>query len=98
MDDAGNARTMFRAEPFHRLLDGCVVREIDADQRKIGLAAFLIKANDRIGIGERRRQRPAEVAGRSGKIGRASCRERVCQYVSISVVAGSYKKQNTKRQ
>src|SRR3546814_16188819 len=26
------------------------------------------------------------------KIGRASCRERVCQYVSISVVAGSLKK------
>src|SRR3546814_13642479 len=30
-----------------------------------------------------------DVAGRQrqGKIGRASCRERVCQYVSISVVA-----------
>src|SRR3546814_15599187 len=27
------------------------------------------------------------------KIGRASCRERVCQYVSISVVAVSLKKQ-----
>src|SRR3546814_14196292 len=27
-------------------------------------------------------------------IGRASCRERVCQYVLISVVAGSFKKQN----
>src|SRR3546814_14071612 len=26
------------------------------------------------------------------EIGRASCRERVCQYVSISVVAGSLKK------
>src|SRR3546814_14763130 len=26
------------------------------------------------------------------KLGRASCRERVCQYVSISVVAGSLKK------
>src|SRR3546814_15144513 len=31
-----------------------------------------------------------------GQIGRASCRERVCQYVSISVVAVSLKKQ-TKR-
>src|SRR3546814_14205378 len=33
------------------------------------------------------------------EIGRASCRERVCQYVSISVVAGSSKKKkilNTK--
>src|SRR3546814_5662818 len=28
----------------------------------------------------------------SSKIGRASCRERVCQYVSISVVAVSFKK------
>src|SRR3546814_12918990 len=27
-----------------------------------------------------------------GKIGRASCRERVCQYVLISVVAGSLQK------
>src|SRR3546814_20663584 len=30
----------------------------------------------------------------SGAIGRASCRERVCQYVLISVVAGTIKKQN----
>src|SRR3546814_18302653 len=29
---------------------------------------------------------------RQMKIGRASCRERVCEYVSISVVAGSLKK------
>src|SRR3546814_15984964 len=28
-----------------------------------------------------------------GEIGRASCRERVCQYVSISAVAGSLKNQ-----
>src|SRR3546814_15558872 len=31
----------------------------------------------------------ADAIGMSGQIGRASCRERVCQYVSISVVAGS---------
>src|SRR3546814_14470070 len=30
----------------------------------------------------------------AGEIGRASCRERVCQYVEISVVAVSLKKQN----
>src|SRR3546814_18187633 len=30
-------------------------------------------------------------------IGRASCRERVCQYVSISVVAGSLQKKHNKR-
>src|SRR3546814_14603230 len=32
------------------------------------------------------------LGGAMGKIGRASCRERVCQYVSISVVAVSLKK------
>src|SRR3546814_20190785 len=31
-------------------------------------------------------------AGGTGKIGRASWRERVCQYVSLPVVAGSLKK------
>src|SRR3546814_17222078 len=33
----------------------------------------------------------------SRKIGRASCRERVCQYVSITVVAVSLKKQKQKQ-
>src|SRR3546814_11116770 len=32
------------------------------------------------------------------EIGRASCRERVCQYVEISVVAGSLKKKNQYKQ
>src|SRR3546814_16073263 len=32
------------------------------------------------------------------QIGRASCRERVCQYVSISVVAVSLKKKTTETQ
>src|SRR3546814_13012889 len=35
---------------------------------------------------------PAPYLGAHAKIGRASCRERVCQYVSISVVAVSSKK------
>src|SRR3546814_17770627 len=43
--------------------------------------------------------RAAEAGGRgrsrSEQIGRASCRERVCQYVSISVVDLSLKKKNT---
>src|SRR3546814_14723799 len=34
----------------------------------------------------------AHRAGRQLQIGRASCRERVCQYVKISVVAVSFKK------
>src|SRR3546814_11203370 len=33
-------------------------------------------------------------SGTWAKIGRESCRESVCQYVSISVVAGSLKKKN----
>src|SRR3546814_15752243 len=32
-----------------------------------------------------------------GQIGRAQCRERVCQYVYISVVAVTLKKKNTKK-
>src|SRR3546814_17099755 len=32
------------------------------------------------------------------KIGRATCRERVCQYVYITGVAGALKKRNTKKQ
>src|SRR3546814_17739843 len=35
---------------------------------------------------------PGDVGQR--KIGRAACRERVCQYVVISLVAGCIKKQN----
>src|SRR3546814_12887245 len=43
-----------------------------------------------------RRCRAAAPRRRSAEIGRASCRERVCQYVSISVVAVSLKKKTTK--
>src|SRR3546814_19315624 len=35
---------------------------------------------------------PDQLENKFGKIGRASCRERVCQYVSISGVAVSLKK------
>src|SRR3546814_18260378 len=38
----------------------------------------------------------ASVAGDVVKIGRAACRERVCQNVSISVVAVSFKKKKIK--
>src|SRR3546814_16620592 len=38
-----------------------------------------------------------KAAGREIQIGRASCRERVCQYVSISVVAVELKKKNKKK-
>src|SRR3546814_18333670 len=39
-------------------------------------------------------EHPTVQHGNAGQIGRASCRERVCQYVSISVVAVSLKKKN----
>src|SRR3546814_12494181 len=37
------------------------------------------------------------VTNTSVKIGRASCRERVCQYVSVSVVVGSLKKKKNNK-
>src|SRR3546814_12569504 len=42
------------------------------------------------------RGRAILMAGRTPEIGRASCRERVCQYVSISGVAGSLKKKRNR--
>src|SRR3546814_14258092 len=49
------------------------------------------------GGGVRRRRAPEDIRPEGlqvapGQIGRASCRERVCQYVEISVVAVSLKK------
>src|SRR3546814_19167698 len=44
------------------------------------------------------RERADDVnAGHRRQIGRASCRERVCQSVSISVVGGSLKKKTMKK-
>src|SRR3546814_19190896 len=46
-----------------------------------------------------RREWPDELRGQAScdrEIGRASCRERVCQYGENSVVAGSLKKKKTK--
>src|SRR3546814_20845137 len=40
----------------------------------------------------KQRLRFGEVAAAAAQLGRASCRERVCQYVWISVVAGSLSK------
>src|SRR3546814_17468456 len=47
------------------------------------------------GAAERGWLNRSKVAWESLQIGRASCRERVCQYVSISVVAVSLTKKNT---
>src|SRR3546814_15775156 len=45
---------------------------------------------------DERHDRAASVAGTETQIGRASCRERVCQYVSFTVVAVSLKKNSVK--
>src|SRR3546814_7669146 len=57
-------------------------RPCGGDRRQVGL---------RHGVTH---DRAACIGTRLEEIGRASCRERVCQYVSISVVAGSLKKKN----
>src|SRR3546814_12683094 len=68
-------------------------------QRCDGQSAALLEAwLDRTQPADWREQAAAMAAGdasagRDGEIGRASCRERVCQYVSISVGVVSLKKQ-----
>src|SRR3546814_18563584 len=57
---------------------------------QLRLAEYSAKA---VGAMARVSREDADVA-ELDEIGRASCRERVCQYVSISVVAGSLKKKN----
>src|SRR3546814_11181436 len=49
------------------------------------------------GAGHRSVQRPSAAARGSWEIGRASGRERVCQYVELLVVAESLKKRNKKK-
>src|SRR3546814_12670932 len=63
-----------------------------------GLVAPLHERAEHAGV-PRGRVAPRVLAGRGlpfgddrGEIGRASCREKVCQYVEIPVVAGSLKK------
>src|SRR3546814_21031789 len=53
------------------------------------LLLYRDQPDDGDGAGARRRHSAAALS-----IGRASCRERVCQYVSISVVPLSFKKKN----
>src|SRR3546814_3948829 len=61
----------------HRLIE-CDVTRVEDLQIDLGAARVESGGNDFIGFG--------------GEIGRASCRARVCQYVEISVVAGTLKK------
>src|SRR3546814_15850058 len=63
-------------------------RDEEMVERAAGIVAHGEEKQEAGQHGERDRQQ------RRRKIGRASCRERVCQYVSISVVAVSLKKNN----
>src|SRR3546814_19002079 len=77
-------------------LIGQIIGEIAVERRSLG-------AHVARGIAVEPRQ-PDQIAGqpqkhvergmRGGQIGRASCRERVCQYVSLSVVDVPLKKNN----
>src|SRR3546814_13383052 len=86
------------AFPFERLDRGG-----PRDERRAGIALTLVKRVLDI-VGVRRLDqimRGAELdrldrGGDARKIGRASCRERGCQYVWISVVAVTLKKKTTK--
>src|SRR3546814_11644603 len=89
---------------FHRQLaregDGFRIVAVDVQDRRlhalrhvagIGRAAGELRAG-----GEADLVVDDEVDAAAGiEIGRASCRERVCQYVWISVVAGTLKKKKT---
>src|SRR3546814_19570898 len=58
---------------------------------------YLMDPDGRFEAVFRERDQPPEAVAEAVlmQIGRASCRERVCQYVSISVVAVSFKKKPT---
>src|SRR3546814_15694092 len=71
---------------FGNLAPAAHLRQIPDRIRIKGIASIIPEEDVEI-------RRWPRVAGREGEeIGRASCRERVCQYVSISVVAVSLKK------
>src|SRR3546814_18168935 len=64
-----------------------------AKAKRMALRHHMAEAGDRViiiaGV-------PFKTPGSPNEIGRASCRERVCQYVKISVVAGTLQKKNEK--
>src|SRR3546814_19611797 len=78
-------------------------RQHDGEQPDHGVRSQWQCTIQRFGVGEHRAHLHRRSEGRPGgaggtlynKIGRASCRERVCQYVSISVVAVSLTTKST---
>src|SRR3546814_15727196 len=79
-------------------LDAGILRGTDVITRPLAGAAGGAGAARQIGLAWRRgTQRAGEFRLFGDEIGRASCRDRVCQYVKISVVAVSLKKKTTIR-
>src|SRR3546814_13429683 len=90
------------ALPIWQLAEGArrLLAEADELEARVKLGAQTISGPIRFSAPEdlgRRRIVPVIDAflDEHAEIGRASCRERVCQYVSISVVAVSLKKKHT---
>src|SRR3546814_19821357 len=79
-------RTRHIQWPFDRQIFALVVEDMNASGIEI-LTRLLILENRVIGQAV-----PKALANFNEQIGRASCRERVCKYVSITVVAGSINK------
>src|SRR3546814_14854889 len=95
-DAAGRsaAQRVDRNQQLHQV----VVRRIAGrlDDEDVLAAHVLENLDEHLHVGEAAdrgmRQRYVEIGRYRFEIGRASCRERVCQYVYISGVAGSLKK------
>src|SRR3546814_19510014 len=80
-----------------RMLEAALASGVDI--RVARPVSSLVEKNGRIcGVVMTIGERQFTLGARIGEIGRASCRERVCQYVWISLVAASLKKQTQSNQ
>src|SRR3546814_18128477 len=79
----------------HRTFANAVLMEINPfDQWGVELGKEIARSVEAVLDGEEDGSLDPSTRMLVAQIGRASCRERVCQYVLISVVAGSVKKKN----
>src|SRR3546814_19233766 len=83
--EAGHVERPFRAPGDARAVFPTIISGEAVEREQVGILQV-----DRARILVRDRQ----VAGAGRQMGRASCRGSVCRYVSISVVAVSFKKKN----
>ena len=66
MDYARDARAMFLAESGKRRSNRILFGEVDPEEGKIGLFSRLVEADNGVGICQRRSERPAYIASRTG--------------------------------